>query len=120
MRGQTLATAIIACCLNTGVFSAVPVERPPAPVHTRAYTVKCAATVNVWVEMDRDSIATREPVNTETKKRVQFSLIGSAPYRGDAVLCNYTTRRRDIAASYTIRCLQPRKEKGYRHSYFCH
>ena len=91
-----------------------------APLHTRPYSVKCAASVNVWVEVDSASIQTREPVKTETKKRVQFSLVGSMPYRGDSVLCNYGTRRRDVAASYSIRCLQPRKERGYLHSYFCH
>lgn len=120
---RRILAAGFALSLNAGAFGAdatAPEARPPAPVHTRAYTVKCAATVNVWVEMDRDSIPTREPTNIESKKRVQFSLIGSAPYRGDAVLCNYATRRRDIATSYTIRCLQPRKEKAYRHSYFCH
>lgn len=100
-----------------GVDSAVAVS---PPVHTRPYTVKCAATVNVWVELDNTSIPTREPTNIELKKRVQFHLIGSAPYRGDAVLCNYGTRKRDVATSYTVRCLQPRKERGYRHSYFCH
>lgn len=44
---------------------------------------------------------------------VRFSLIGSAAYRGDAVLCNHATRRRDVATSYSIRCLQPRKQRGY-------
>lgn len=90
-----------------------------SPLHTRPYTVKCAATINVWVEVDSESLPTREPTSIETKKRVQFSLIGSAPYRGDSVLCNYATRRRDVTTSYSIRCLQPRKERGYKHSYFC-
>jgi hypothetical protein len=85
----------------------------------RNHTVKCAPTVNVWVEVDSGSLSKREPTNIETKKRVQFSLIGSAAYRGDAVLCNYATRRRDVATSYSIRCRQPRKERGHRHSYFC-
>jgi hypothetical protein len=92
---------------------------PATPSHARNYTVKCAATVNVWVEVDSESLPAREPTNIETKKRVQFSLIDSAAYRGDAVLCNYATRRRDVATSYSIRCRQPRKERGYRHSYFC-
>jgi hypothetical protein len=85
----------------------------------RNHTVKCAATVNVWVEVDSGSLPAREPTNIETRKRVQFSLIGSAAYRGDAVLCNYATRRRDVATSYSIRCPQPRKERGYKHSYSC-
>ena len=82
-------------------------------------TVKCAATINVWVEVDGASLPARGPTNIETRKRVQFSLIGSAGYRGDAVLCNYATRRRDVATSYSIRCPQPRKQRGYKHSYFC-
>ncbi len=92
---------------------------PAAPLHTRSYTVKCAATINVWVEADSASLSTHEPANIEAKKRVQFHLIGSMSYRGDSVLCNYATRRRDVATSYSIRCLQPRKEHGYKHSYFC-
>jgi hypothetical protein len=81
--------------------------------------VKCAATINVWVEVDGGSLPEREPTNIETKKRVQFSLVESMSYRGDAVLCNYATRRRDVATSYTIRCPQPRKQRGYKHSYSC-
>jgi hypothetical protein len=85
----------------------------------RNHAVKCAATINVWVEVDGASLPARGPTNIETRKRVQFSLIGSAAYRGDAVLCNYATRRRDVATSYSIRCPQPRKQRGYKHSYFC-
>jgi hypothetical protein len=97
----------------------VTAAEPAAPSHTRNYSVKCAATVNVWVEVDSGSLPEREPTNIETKKRVQFNLIGSALYRGDAVLCNYATRRRDVATSYSIRCPQPRKQRGYKHSYSC-
>lgn len=89
------------------------------PLHARSYSVKCEPTINVWVEVDGDSIASREPTSMESRKRVSFSLIGSAPYRGDAVLCNYATRRRDVTTSYSIRCPQPRKERGYKHSYAC-
>ncbi|BAV33715.1 hypothetical protein SCL_1404 [Sulfuricaulis limicola] len=85
----------------------------------RHHTVKCTPTINVWVEVDGGSLPTRETTNIENKKRVQFSLIDSAAYRGDAVLCNYATRRRDVVTSYSIRCPQPRKERGYRHSYSC-
>jgi hypothetical protein len=99
----------------TGVSAAEPV----APLHSRSYSVKCAATINVWVEVDGASLPEREPTNIETKKRVQFRLVESMSYRGDAVLCNYATRRRDVATSYTIRCLQPRKQHGYKHSYSC-
>lgn len=90
-----------------------------APSPARPHTVKCAATVNVWVEVDSATLPPRETISIETKKRVQFSLIGSMTYRGDSVLCNYGSRRRDVAASYSIRCLQPRKERGYKHSYSC-
>ena len=92
---------------------------PAGPLHTRSFTVKCTPTINVWVEVDTESIHSRESVNIEKKKRVQFNLIGSMPYRGDSVLCNYASRRRDVATSYSIRCLQPRKERGYKHSYIC-
>jgi hypothetical protein len=97
----------------------VSAAEPAAPSPARNHTVKCAPAINVWVEVDSGSLPSREPTNVETKKRVQFSLIGSAAYRGDAVLCNYATRRRDVATSYSIRCPQPRKERGYKHSYFC-
>ena len=113
MRPILLAlTAIVAA----DIFAANPV----APSSTRPYSVKCAVAVNVWVEVDAGSIPAREPINIEAKKRVQFSLIDSMPYRGDSVLCNYGTRRRDVTASYSIRCLQPRQERGYKHSYLCH
>lgn len=92
---------------------------PAAPTLARPYTVKCVASINVWIEVDSASLPTQKPISTESRKRVQFSLIGSTPYRGDSVLCNYATRRRDVATSYSVRCLQPRKERGYKHSYFC-
>lgn len=113
MRLFLLALSVMVAAAD--VSAAEPVATSPA----RNHTVKCAPTINVWVEVDSGSLPKRQPTNTETKKRVQFSLIGSAAYRGDAVLCNYATRRRDVATSYSIRCRQPRKERGYRHSYFC-
>ena len=91
-----------------------------APVHARSFTVTCAASINAWVEVDTGSIHTREAINSEAKKRVLVTLTGSMPYRGDSVLCSYATRRRDITTSYSIRCLQPRKERGYKHTYLCH
>lgn len=98
-----------------GVIATEPAAATPA----RNLTVKCAPTINVWVEVDSASLPARTPTNIENKKRVQFSLIDSAAYRGDAVLCNYATRRRDVATSYSIRCPQARKERGYRHTYSC-
>ncbi len=98
------------------VFAAEPVAPPP----TRAQSVKCAPTINAWIEVDSNSLPTRQPTNAETRKRASFSLIDSMPYRGDAVLCNYATRRRDVTTSYSIRCLRARKERGYQHSYSCH
>jgi hypothetical protein len=113
MRQFLLALSLL---VATGDISAT---EPAAPSSARNHTVKCAPTINVWVEVDGASLPARIPTNIETKKRVQFSLISSATYRGDAVLCNYATRRRDVATSYSIRCRQPRKEHGYRHSYMC-
>jgi len=100
---------------TTGISAA----EPAVPSSARNHSAKCAPTINVWVEVDSGSLPKRQPTNIETRKRVQFSLIGSAAYRGDAVLCNYATRRRDVATSYSIRCPQPRKQRGYKHSYSC-
>lgn len=112
MRLFLLALSVM---VAADVSAAQPAATPPA----RNHSVKCASTINVWVEVDDSSLPARVPTNIETKKRVQFSLIDSAAYRGDAVLCNYATRRRDVATSYSIRCPQARKERGYRHSYSC-
>jgi hypothetical protein len=109
MRLFLLALSVMIA--TAGVSAAEPAAR--------SQTVKCAPTINVWVEVDGASLPARTPTNIENKKRVQFSLIGSTAYRGDAVLCNYATRRRDVATSYSIRCPQPRQERGYRHSYSC-
>jgi hypothetical protein len=108
---------LLALTVIVSVADVLAADAPP--LHSRPYSVKCAPSVNVWIEVDGASIQTREQVKTETKKRVSFGLIGSMPYRGDAVLCNYGSRRRDVAASYSIRCVQPRKERGYPHTYFC-
>jgi hypothetical protein len=114
-------TFILFIALIASIPVAVVAEQdaPATSRVSRPQTVKCAAAINVWVEADGDSIVTREPISLESKKRVQFNLIGSSPYRGDAVLCNYATRRRDVATSYSVRCRQPRKERGYKHSYVC-
>ena len=92
-------------------------RQTPAPA--REHIVKCAATISVWVEADGAGIPARHPVKVEAKKRVTFRLTGSAPYRGDAVLCNYATGRRDVTTSYSVRCLQARKQRGQRNSYLC-
>lgn len=126
MRLTALAVLAFVAVAGANAFGAEPTApgptpetRNPAPLHTRPYTVQCATTVNVWVELDSNSLPTPARTAAESKKHVQFSLTGSAPSRGDAVLCNYATRRRDVTTSYSIRCLQPRKERGYGHSYFC-
>lgn len=113
MRLILLALTLIVAATNSLA------TEPTVPKHSRTLNVKCAPTINVWVEADTESIHSREAASIEKKKRVEFILIGSMPYRGDSVLCNYATRRRDVATSYSIRCLQPRKERGYKHSYIC-
>lgn len=110
-----LLVLILVIFTGAGAFAAEPTAPPPAS----AQSVKCAPTINVWIEVDSNSLPARQPTNAETRKRVSFSLIDSMPYRGDAVLCNYATRRRDVTTSYSIRCLQARKERGYQHSYSC-
>ena len=104
----------------SAMIAAADVSAEPAvPSPARNYSVKCAPAINVWVEVDDTSLPARGPTNIENRKRVEFGLIGSTAYRGDAVLCNYATRRRDVATSYSIRCPQPRKQRGYKHSYSC-
>ena len=105
--------------LSVMIAAADVSAEPAAPSPARNHSVKCTPTINVWVEVDDASLPARVPTNIETKKHVQFSLIDSAAYRGDAVLCNYATRRRDVVTSYSIRCPQARKERGYKHSYSC-
>lgn len=109
----------IVLMVSTQVTIAAEPKTPATSRLARPYTVKCTASINVWIEADGDGIATRDPISLESKKRVQFNLIGSSPYRGDAVLCNYSTRRRDVTTSYSVRCRQPRKERGYKNSYLC-
>lgn len=99
--------------------NAAPSTREAPPLHSRPYTVKCAASVSVWVEVDGNSLPAREDARAESKKRVQLHLVGSAPSRGESVVCSYATRSRDVTTSYYTRCIQPRKERGYRHSYTC-
>lgn len=104
---------------STPINVAAEPEAPATSRQTRPHSVKCAASINVWIEVDGNGLATRDPISLESKKRIQFNLIGSSPYRGDAVLCNYSTRRRDVTTSYSVRCRQPRKERGYKNSYLC-
>ena len=94
-------------------------EARPAPLHSRPFTVKCTATVNVWVEVDDNSLPAREGAKAESKKRVQLKLVGSAPSRGESVVCSYASRSRDVTTSYYMRCVNPRQERGLRHSYSC-
>lgn len=88
-------------------------------LHMRPHAVACTGSVNVWVEVDERSLPAREHSIAESKKRVQLNLIGSSPARGDSVVCSYATRSRDMTTSYSVRCIQPRKERSRRHSYIC-
>ena len=89
------------------------------PMQSRPHTMKCQSSVNVWLEVDSDSLPGREHAYSEPKKRVQLYLIGSTPARGESVVCNYASRSRDITTSYSERCVYPRKVRGYRHTYSC-
>lgn len=129
MQLTGLAMIMIVIVTGTYAFGAEPPAQSPAPttgdpgpvpLHTRPYTVKCAPSVNVWVEVDSNSLPAREYTHAEERKRVQLRLIGSTPYRGDAVLCSYANRSHDMTTSYSVRCLEPRKERGYRNSFLCH
>ena len=94
-------------------------ETRAAPPHYRPSTVKCTATVNVWIEADDNSLPERMNAKAESRKRVQLKLVGSAPSRGESVVCSYASRSRDVTTSYYMRCVNPRKERGQRHSYSC-
>lgn len=113
---RQLLCLIVFVMVSMNVIAAEPgVPLPPA----RVASVKCAPTINVWIEVDNNSLPARQPTKTENRKRVSFNLIDSMTYRGDAVLCNYATRRRDVTTSYSVQCLRARKERGYKHSYLC-
>ena len=94
-------------------------ETRSAPPHYRPSTVKCTATVNVWVEADDNSLPERMNAKAESRKRVQLKLVGSSPSSGESVVCSYASRSRDVTTSYYMRCIQPRMERGQRHSYSC-
>jgi hypothetical protein len=94
-------------------------EARPAPLHSRPFTVKCTTTVRVWVEVDDSSLPERMGAKAESRKRVQLKLVGSAPSRGESVVCSYASRSRDVTTSYYMRCVNPRQERGLRHSYSC-
>jgi len=94
-------------------------ETRSAPPHYRASTVKCTATVNVWIEVDDNSLPQRMNAKAESRKRVQLKLVGSSPSRGESVVCSYASRSRDVTTSYYMRCVNPRQERGLRHSYSC-
>jgi hypothetical protein len=99
---------------------APPNEPPATAPHFRPSTVKCTATVNVWIEVDDNSLPERMNAKAESRKRVQLKLVGSAPSRGESVVCSYASRSRDVTTSYYMRCVNPRQERGQRHSYSCH
>ena len=94
-------------------------ETRSAPPHYRPSTVKCTATVNVWIEVDDNSLPERMNAKAESRKRVQLKLVGSAPSRGESVVCSYASRSRDVTTTYYMRCVNPRQERGQRHSYSC-
>ena len=91
----------------------------PAAPHSRPYSVKCAATVQIWVEVDDSSLPARVDAKGESRKRVQLKLVGSAPSRGESVVCSYASRSRDVTTFYYVRCVDPRKERGAWHTFMC-
>ncbi len=114
-----VAVGLDACAADSPAAAEPGPETRSAPLHSRPFTVKCAATVGVWVEVDDNSLPAREGAKAESKKRVQLKLVGSAPSRGESVVCSYASRSRDVTTSYYTRCIQPRKERGSRHTYMC-
>lgn len=119
-----ISIAMVAVGLN--VHAAEPPAKPEADAETPSaaprshpYSVKCTATVNVWVEVDENSLPKRMNAKAESGKRVQLKLVSSAPSRGESVVCSYASRSRDVTTSYYMRCVYPRKERGQRHTYSC-
>ena len=108
----TLAVAICTAPVPASAGNTVPMQ-------SRPHTMRCLSTVNAWLEVDGSSLPKREHAYSEAKKRVQLSLIGSSPSRGESVVCSYASRSRDITTSYSERCVYPRKVRGYRHTYSC-
>ncbi len=123
----TLYIGIAMVAVGLGAYAADPPaaaepspETSSAPPHYRPSTVKCTATINVWIEVDDNSLPQRMNAKAESRKRVQLKLVGSAPSRGESVVCSYASRSRDVTTSYYMRCVNPRQERGQRHSYSCH
>lgn len=114
-----VAVGLDACAADPPAAAEPGPETRSAPLHSRPYSVKCAATVRIWVEVDDSSLPAREGAKAESKKRVQLKLVGSASSRGESVVCSYASRSRDVTTSYYTRCIQPRKERGLRHTYTC-
>ncbi len=106
--------------ITAAVCAATASAGETVPMKSRPHTMKCESRVNVWLEVDSNSLPGRQFTYAESKKRVQLRLIGSTPARGESVVCSYASRSRDITTSYSVRCVDPRKVRGYRHTYSCH
>ncbi len=115
----TAAVATASPAADESLTSTPKREPVPPPIHTRPYSVKCQASMQVWIEADSSSLPTHILMKPESKKRVSLSLVRTSSYRGDTVLCAYANRGRDVTSSYAVHCLQPRKQRGYRDSYLC-
>lgn len=122
----TLYIGIVMVAVGLDAYAADPPaaaepspETRSAPTRYHPYSVKCTATVNVWIEVDDYSLPERMNAKAESRKRVQLKLVGSSPSRGESVVCSYASRSRDVTTSYYMRCVNPRKERGLRHSYSC-
>ena len=120
MHGRLGFLLITAFLMGATLAADGPSPARDAPtLHLRPFTAKCLSSVNVWVELDSDSLPARLHANPESRKRVLLHLVGSSPSRGESVACSYASRSRDVTSSYFIRCVNPRKERGHRHSYMC-
>jgi hypothetical protein len=116
MRSTLAFLFFFAVTSHAADASAAP-SSPPASA--RPHTVTCQSTVNIWVEIDDKSLPARGQVMSESRKRVLLHLVNSTPSRGETVVCSYATRDREVTSSYYVRCLNPRKERGMRHTYAC-
>ena len=110
--------AVMVCGSLVGATAPADADDAP-PLHGRPFTVRCKSSVNVWIEVDDNSLPSREGAKAESRKRVQLKLVGSQPSRGESVVCSYASRARDVTTSYYTRCANPRKERGLPHTYSC-
>jgi hypothetical protein len=124
MRSLQFFILVMALLAGMPAVAADPAPSQSGVDETRPYKplprqVQCLPVANVWVEPDVGKIPEHELYGTDGRKRIPLNLVSSAPYRGDAVICSYASRGRDVTTSFSLRCRMPRRDRVYRHTYSC-